>query len=784
MRYDFKKIEKKWQKIWAAKGHKQSCEGPILRSSSFGGQRKKYVLDMFPYPSGSGLHVGHLVGYVGSDIISRFYRMKGCQILHPMGWDAFGLPAENYAIKNKIHPSIAVKENIKNFKEELNAIGFSYDWDKEINTTDPAYYKWTQWIFLQMFKAGLAYEAEVPVNWCPKDKTVLANEEVTDGRCDRCDSLVERKKLKQWILKITSYADRLLGDLEGLDWPERVKEMQRNWIGKSEGTLIKFQIPMIGDQIEVFTTRPDTIDGVTYLVIAPEHSLIENHKLKIKNYEEVKKYVETASHKTDLMRQEQSKEKTGVELKGIKAINPFNNDEISVWVADYVLGHYGSGAIMAVPQYDERDREFAQKFNLPVIDKLLVEFSGEKAVKYKLRDWIFSRQRYWGEPIPIIKCEKCGNQPVPEENLPVVLPDVESYEPTGEAESPLAVIENWVNVQCPKCGGLAKRETNTMPQWAGSCWYYLAYLMQGINNFKFPISAYKDIFKNWLPVDLYIGGVEHAVLHLLYVRFWHKFLYDIKAVPTLEPFQKLMNQGLIMGTDGQKMSKSRENTVSAKEITEEFGADSLRVYEMFMGPFGDSKPWDVHGIIGIERFLNRIHNLINPKSHPPVGGPNPNQIANNQKDRIEKLLNKTIKKVTEDIESFKFNTAISALMILVNEMEKNPNLKIENYKLIIKLLFPFVPHLAQELWEKLGNSSLLDCELWPQYDEKLIKEEDVELVVQINNKVRGRIVVKSKLSQKEVERLVFSEKSIEKWIQGNKIKKVIFISDKLINFII
>ncbi len=763
MQYDFKKIEKKWQKIWATKGHKQSHDG-----------EKKYILDMFPYPSGSGLHVGHLVGYVGSDIISRFYRMNGYQVLHPMGWDAFGLPAENYAIKNKIHPSVAVKENIKNFKEELNMIGFSYDWNREINTTDPEYYKWTQWIFLQMFKSGLAYEAEIPVNWCPKDKTVLANEEVINGRCERCNSLVERRNLKQWILKITSYADRLLDDLEGLDWPERVKEMQRNWIGRSEGAEIEFRISNLEFRINVFTTRPDTIDGVTYLVVAPEHSLIENCKSKIENYNEVKKYVDEAFHKTELMRQGQ--EKTGVELKGIKAINPFNNNEISVWVADYVLGYYGSGAVMAVPQHDERDREFAQKFNLPIVDKPLVKFSGEKAVKYKLRDWIFSRQRYWGEPIPIIKCKECGNQPVPEKDLPVVLPDVKSYEPTGEAESPLAVIESWVNVQCPKCGGSAKRETNTMPQWAGSCWYYLAYLMQGTNNFKFPISEYKDIFKNWLPVDLYVGGVEHAVLHLLYARFWHKFLYDIKAVPTPEPFQKLMNQGLIMGADGQKMSKSRDNTVSAKEITENFGADSLRVYEMFMGPFGDSKPWDIHGIIGIERFLNRVWNLINSKSE----NLNSKQTPNNE---IQKTLNKTIKKVTEDIQNFKFNTAISALMILVNEMEKLPNLSIENCKLIIKLLFPFAPHLTQELWENLGNSSLLDYEQWPQWDEKLIEEENVEIVIQINGKVRGHLTVPRGSLQEQVEGSVFSEGLISKWVSNRKAKKLIFIPDKLINFI-
>ncbi len=765
MKYDFTKIEKKWQKIWAKNKYK-------IWHVEAGKSRKAYVLDMFPYPSGEGLHVGHVEGYTASDIYSRFLRMNGFNVLHPMGWDAFGLPAENYAIKTKTHPSLVVKKNVKNFTSQLKNLGFSYDWQSEINTTDPEYYKWTQWIFLQLFKNGLAYEAEVPVNWCPTDKTVISNEEITEGVCERCGSRVERRNLKQWLLKITAYADRLLQDLEGLDWPERVKEMQKNWIGRSEGALIRF--PLYCDRvcygdIEVFTTRPDTLAGATYLVLAPEHPWIKNYESRIMNYEAVKSYIHKAVNKSDRERQE-NKEKTGVELKGVRAINPLNKKEIPVWVSDYVLLHYGTGAIMAVPRHDERDREFAEKFKLliadePLIpkDEVIAKVSGKKTVNYKLRDWIFSRQRYWGEPIPIIKCEKCGNQPVSEKDLPVKLPSVKNYEPTGKAESPLAGIDKWVNVKCPKCGGKAKRETNTMPQWAGSCWYYLRYL--DTKNKKALADSKKE--KYWMSVDMYIGGAEHAVSHLLYARFWHKFLYDIKAVSTKEPFTKLVNQGLILGHDGQKMSKSRGNVANPDELIKKFGADSLRLYEMFMGPLKDAKPWDPRGIVGLYRFLSNIYNIVSKlqiKSNPQ----NPN---------TDKTLHKTIKKVTEDIKNLHFNTAISALMIMVNETGMFP-------AEAIKLLFPFAPHLAQELWERSGNKTLLDNEQWPAWDEKLVTEDEFDLLIQVNGKLRAKTKVHRGISEEQARALVLTNPEIKKWVEAKNIKRVIFVPNRLINFII
>ena len=789
MGYDFGKIEKKWQKVWAKNKYK-------IWAAEAKKPHKAYVLDMFPYPSGEGLHVGHVEGYTASDIYARYLRMNGFNVLHPMGWDAFGLPAENYAIKTKTHPSLVVKKNVKNFTSQLRSLGFSYDWQREINTTDPEYYKWTQWIFLQLFKKGLAYEAEVPVNWCPTDKTVLSNEEITDGACERCGSQVERRNLKQWLLKITAYADRLLQDLEGLDWPERVKEMQRNWIGRSEGALIRF--PLYCDRvcygdIEVFTTRPDTLTGATYLVLAPEHPWIKNYASRIRNYEEVRKYAEKAKNRSDRERQE-NKEKTGVELKGVRAINPINKKEVPVWISDYVLTHYGTGAIMAVPQHDERDREFAEKFKLliadePLIpkDEVIAKVGGKKTVNYKLRDWIFSRQRYWGEPIPIIKCEKCGNVPVPEEDLPVKLPNVKNYEPTGKAESPLAGIEKWVNVKCPKCSAPAKRETNTMPQWAGSCWYYIAYLFVNKNlKLKIKNSVIKNFFKifdYWLPVDMYVGGVEHAVLHLLYARFWHKFLYDIKVVSTKEPFMKLINQGLILGPDGQKMSKSRGNVANPDDLVKKFGADSLRLYEMFMGPLEDAKPWDSKGIVGMHRFLQRIHQLFAKNNFQfPISNFQTN--SNDQNSKLEKSLHRTIKKVTEDIRSLRFNTAISAMMILVNAMEKIPNLKIDNCKLIIRLLFPFAPHLAQELWDKSGNKTLLDNERWPVWDEKLVTEDDFDLLIQVNGKLRAKTKVHKGIGEEQARALVLTNPDIKKWVEAKEIKKVIFVPDRLINFII
>ena len=849
LKYNFRKIEKKWQAVWKRNKYK------VWRAADFSKNQnpkaKSYVLDMFPYPSGEGLHVGHVEGYTASDIYARFLRMNGRNVVHPMGWDAFGLPAENYAIKTKTHPSLVVKKNVRRFKAQLDSLGFSYDWQREINTTDPGYYKWTQWIFLQMFKNGLAYEAEMPVNWCPSCKTVLANEEVIDGHCERCDSLAERKSLKQWILKITDYAERLLKDLDGLDWPERVKEMQRNWIGRSEGVIIKFQVSSLKFPIEVFTTRPDTLAGATYLVLAPEHPLIKDLQRKIRNPNEVTRYVEQASHKSERERLAEVKEKTGVELKGIKAVNPLTNEQIPIWVADYVLVHYGTGAIMAVPAHDQRDFEFAQKFELPIkivicpnypepvcpilekayegdgylvgsgefdglpnneakktiLESLIKKDLAKKTVNYKLRDWVFSRQRYWGEPIPLVFCKNCKKQVenfksqnqnysfdkfslgellnpgwtvIPDSELPVKLPNVKNYQPTGKAESPLAGIEKWTKTSCPRCGGLATRETNTMPQWAGSNWYYLRYLDP--KNKEELVDHDKE--KYWMGVDLYIGGVEHAVLHLLYARFWHKFLYDIGIVSTKEPFGKLINQGLILGPDGQKMSKSRGNVANPDEIVSKFGADSLRLYEMFMGPLEEAKPWDSRGIVGMHRFLQRTWKLFTK----PGIEKNPRKSASTDAEsasiRVAKLLHKTIKKVTEDVKNFRFNTAISALMILVNEMEKNPQLLITNYQLLIKLLFPFAPHLAQELWQKLGNKSLLDYEPWPVWDEKLIQEEEFELIIQINGKMRGKIMTQKGIVEEDAKKLAFSQNVIKKWIGGKKIKKTIFVKDRLINFIV
>lgn len=805
-KYDFKKIESKWQKRWAKNKYEiwhvesgkdsESCKGDNV-----------YVLDMFPYPSGEGLHVGHVEGYTASDIMARFLRMNGYNVLHPMGWDAFGLPAENYAIKKKIHPRKVVEQNIKRFRNQLKKLGFSYDWQREINTTDPNYYKWTQWIFLQLFKRGLAYKAEAPVNWCPSCSTVLANEEIIEGRCERCGDFVERRNLKQWMLKITAYADRLLDDLNELDWPEKVKEMQRNWIGRSEGRVMQFPIFDSQFVIDIFTTRPDTVDGATYVVLAPEHPLIVHLKDKIKNWNEVAGYIATAENKSERERIAEGYKKTGVELKGVKAVNPYNKEKIPVWVADYVLAHYGTGAIMAVPAHDERDREFAETFNLPIKDAPLIpeeKWLGEKKVNYKLRDWVFSRQRYWGEPIPLVFCESCKNRvegyksvtqgvaqtknkhkkydfsigeqlnpgwiAVPEEDLPVKLPEVKNYQPTGRPESPLAGISRWVNVKCPKCGGPAKRETNTMPQWAGSNWYYLAYIVH--KNSKFELMN-KKALQQWLPVDIYIGGVEHAVLHLLYARFWHKFLYDIGIVPTKEPFQKLINQGLILGSDNQKMSKSRGNVINPDEMVEKFGADSLRLYEMFMGPLEDVKPWQPDGIVGLHRFLTRVYKLINKNK--------------DQTDRfdyeVEKMMHKTIKKVTQDIKEFKFNTAISAMMIFVSYAEKKV-ITSDQLAHFAKILFPFAPHLAQEMWEKTGGKTLLDKEQWPEWNESLTREEVFDLIIQINGKTRGKVKAKYGISEDDAKNLALNNEKVKKYLNDKNIKHIVFVKNKLINIVV
>ena len=977
---DFGKIEKKWQKIWYKEG--------IYKSAGWrnGKPKKFYVLDMFPYPSGEGLHVGHPRGYIATDVSARYKTMNGYGVLHPMGWDAFGLPAENYALKHKIHPKIAVSKNIKRFKEQLSKFGFTYDWDKEINTTDPEYYKWTQWIFLKMFENGLVYESREPIIWCPSCRTSLALEDLENGGCERCGSAVEKKPLRQWVLKMTAYAEKLLDGLKSLDWPEPIKEQQKNWIGKSEGTTIKFKLTTNNQRptteyIEVFTTRLDTIFGCTYLVVAPEHPLIKNYELRIKNYGEVKKYINQAGKKTDLMRTDLAKEKTGIEIKGIKAINPFNNEEVPIFVADYVLGGYGTGAVMAVPAHDERDFEFAKKYNLPIkeviipnrIDKrnppvsgkkteerknvhalvrnpknnkflclkskkflwitfpmggierdedvvdaarreveeetgyknlklvrvlggevraeyfakhknenrvayttgvlfdlineekspvekewedehelmwinesdvncetmchaemdvwlkrikgeeqactedgvlinskdftglesevarekmaawLIKNKIGNKKINYKMRDWVFARQRYWGEPFPLVYCEACAEKiksgkykkgeftkgelmnpgwvQISEKDLPVKLPNVKSYEPSGTGESPLVNIKEWVNARCPKCKGLGKRETNTMPQWAGSNWYYIAYLIKKGKKYEWD----KKEIKKWLPVDLYVGGVEHATRHLLYARFWHKFLYDIGEVSTNEPFKKLMNQGLILAEDGRKMSKRWKNVVNPDDIIKVFGADAIRLYEMFMGPFGQSIAWNTDGIKGVSRFLDRVWKLSQKLDNK----------SREENKKLDGLINKTIKKVTEDIEEFRFNTAISALMILANEMEKYPQLSITNYQLLIKLLSPFAPFLTEEIWRKvLGKKKSIHLEKWPKYDTKLIVENKFKLIIQINGKFRDSIEAGKGVSEEEIKKLALNSEKIKTLVGNGKIKRVIYVKDRLINIVL
>ncbi|MEW6407708.1 MAG: leucine--tRNA ligase [Patescibacteria group bacterium] len=832
-KYSHQKIEKKWQRRWE--------ELDLYKAQDFSKKKKFYVLDMFPYPSAEGLHVGHPEGYTATDIVARYKKMSGFNVLHPMGWDAFGLPTENYAIKTGIHPKIATARNIKRIKSQIKSLGFSYDWSREINTTDPEYYKWTQWIFLQMWKKGLAYEAVVPINFCPSCKTGLANEEVIEGRCERCKTKVIKKDIRQWMLKITACAERLLKDLDLLDWPQQIKEMQKNWIGKSEGSLIQFPIffsppaSHFPPPIVVFTTRPDTLFGTTYLVLSPEHKTISDLRFKILDFKNVEKYISKAKQKSDLERTNLAREKTGIELKGVFAINPATGKKIPIWVADYVLAHYGTGAVMAVPAHDQRDFEFAKKYELPIVEvispkerkfvqgeggglesavltkeayegegnlvnsgkfngmesemtrsKITKFVGGKKSVNYKLRDWVFSRQRYWGEPIPLVHCEKCGIVEVAEKDLPVRLPDVKKYKPTGTGQSPLADVKKWVSTKCPKCKGKAKRETNTMPQWAGSCWYYLAYILKKkskIENLKSKIVNY------WLPVDLYVGGAEHAVLHLLYARFWHKFLYDQGLVNTPEPFMKLRNQGLILGEDGQKMSKSRGNVINPDEVIKKYGADTMRMYEMFMGPFEEVKPWSTKGIIGIRRFLERVWNIYQKSQIPNPKFQIKSKIQN-PKSKItdlNRLLHKTIKKVTEDIENFKFNTAISSMMIFVNQLSAISNqqsaINKEILEKFLQILSPFAPHLAEELWERLGHKKSIFDEAWPEYDKNLIKEDFFELVIQINGKVRDRLKAKVDISQSEALELAKNQEKIKKHIAGRKIKKVIFVHKKLINIV-
>ncbi|MGB9726628.1 MAG: leucine--tRNA ligase [Minisyncoccia bacterium] len=821
MSYKPNKFFKKWQRFWAKNGF------ALFKARDNDKKEKIYILDMFPYPSGEGLHVGHIKGYTATDVLARFYRMRNYNVLHPMGWDAFGLPAENYALKIKKPPQETVLKNIKHFKQQCQLMGFSYDWSREINTTDPNYYKWTQWIFLQMFKHGLAYEAEVPVNWCPSCKTVLADEEVSDNKCERCGTEVIRKKLRQWLLKITAYAERLLNDLDLLDWPESIKTMQRNWIGRSEGVEVDFRVENTDEYIKVFTTRIDTIFGATYLVLSPEHPLV--NKITTSSYkEEVEKYQKAAFQKSEFERIKEVKEKTGI-FTGAYAINPANKERLPIWVSDYVLMNYGTGAVMGVPAHDKRDWDFAKTFTLSIkevispsgkenlnleapyegegilinsgpfsgrnnkeaIEQMILYVGGKKTIHYKLRDWIFSRQRYWGEPIPIIKCERCGNVPLKGNQLPLKLPKIKKYEPTGTAESPLAEIKEWVNVKCPICKGEAKRETNTMPQWAGSSWYYLRYLDP--KNKKRLADLKKE--KYFMPVDVYIGGAEHAVLHLLYARFWHKFLYDLGLVSTKEPFKKLINVGVILGEDGEKMSKSRGNTVSPEEIIKLYGVDALRTYELFMGPLTYSMKWNTKSINGIYRFLNRVFNLVEEKTKKNKKRDKKEKLemTKEAKKRLEENLkeielirHKTIKKVTEDIENFHFNTAISSIMSYLNKLSELPIELIErkHVETLVLLLSPFAPYTAEELWQNyLKHRNSVLKEKWPSYNKKLTEDKTFSLIVQINGKTRGKVSAQMGIEKSEAEKIALSLPFVNKHLT-KKPKKVIFVKDRLINFVL
>ena len=798
--YDFKKIEEKWQIIW----EKES----LYEVKEDNSKKKFYILDMFPYPSAEGLHVVHPEGYTASDIIARKRMMEGLNVLHPMGWDAFGLPTENYALKMKIHPKIATANNINNFKRQIKRFGFSYDWSREINTSDPSYYKWTQWIFLKMYENGLAYEADIPINWCPSCKTGLANEEVIQGSCERCGTKIERRNMRQWMLKITAYADRLLEDLDLLDWPEKIVTMQKNWIGRSEGVEIDFKIKDTNKTIKVFTTRPDTIFGATYLVLAPEHPIL-SELLTGTARENLDEYINRIKSRSDLERTSLIKEKEGI-FTNLFAINPVNGQVLPIYVADYVLLTYGTGAIMAVPAHDQRDFEFAVKYNLPVVQvikpdsvgnslneayegegvminssqfnsmnsiearKAITDYLekmgvGKKVVKYKLRDWVFSRQRFWGEPIPIVHCEKCGAVPVPYDELPLTLPDVPYYETSGTGESPLALIEDWVNVNCPKCGGKAKRETNTMPQWAGSCWYYIRYV-DPKNDSEL---ANKDKINYWLPVDLYIGGAEHAVLHLLYARFWHKFLFDIGEVNTPEPFIKLRNQGLVLAEDGRKMSKSLGNVINPDDVIDKYGADVIRMYEMFMGPFDQDTMWSTEGVEGIRRFINKVWSLFDETE---INEESPD-------DDTLRIMHKTIKKVSIDIENFSFNTAISSLMIYVNnllKLSKRPKVTLENLTL---LLAPFAPHMSEELWSLLSHSSSIFKEKWPDYIDELAKDKILEVPIQVNGKLRSKLFVSEEITEEEIKNLALIDDKVKSYTEGKNIKKVIYVKNKLLNIV-
>ncbi|HHY72619.1 MAG TPA: leucine--tRNA ligase [Bacillus bacterium] len=804
MSFDHKIIEKKWQTYWE--------ENKTFKTTEEKDQPKFYALDMFPYPSGAGLHVGHPEGYTATDILSRMKRMQGYNVLHPMGWDAFGLPAEQYALDTGNDPAEFTAKNINTFKRQIKSLGFSYDWDREINTTDPDYYKWTQWIFLKLYEKGLAYVDEVPVNWCPALGTVLANEEVIDGKSERGGHPVERKPMRQWMLKITAYADRLLEDLEELDWPESIKDMQRNWIGRSEGAEIMFEIEGIDKTFEVFTTRPDTIFGATYAVLAPEHPLVPEIT-KPEQKAAIEAYLEQIKSKSDLERTDLAKEKTGV-FTGAYAINPVNQEKMPIWIADYVLMGYGSGAIMAVPAHDERDYEFAVKFELPIkevvaggevskeaytgdgvhvnsaflnglnkeegIKKAIEWFEGngkgKKKISYRLRDWLFSRQRYWGEPIPVIHWEDGTTTTVREEELPLILPKTDNIKPSGTGESPLAIIEDWVNVVDHETGKKGRRETNTMPQWAGSCWYFLRF----IDPTNSEHLADPEKLKQWLPIDIYIGGAEHAVLHLLYARFWYKFLYDIGVVPTKEPFQKLFNQGMILGENNEKMSKSKGNVVNPDDIIESHGADTLRLYEMFMGPLDASIAWSTNGLDGARRFLDRIWRLFVTDD----GTLNAKITENGESKSLERVYHQTVKKVTDDYEHLRFNVAISQMMVFINDAYKAETLPLDYMKGFVKLLSPIAPHVAEELWEKLGASKgSISFEAWPSYDESKLVEDEVEIVVQLNGKVRTKLLIPKDATKELMEEIAMNDEKVKEDLGGKTVRKVIAVPGKLVNIV-
>ena len=799
--YNPKEIEQKWQKIW-------DDEKAFAASDDYS-KPKYYALVEFPYPSGQGLHVGHPRPYTALDIVARKRRMEGYNVLYPMGWDAFGLPTENYAIKNHIHPKIVTKNNVHRFKEQLHSLGYSFDWDREINTTDPEYYKWTQWIFLKLFKAGLAYKAEMPINWCTSCKVGLANEEVVNGHCERCGAEVIRKVKSQWMLKITEYADKLLEGLDHVDYIERVKVSQKNWIGRSTGAEVDFPIAGKEDKLRIYTTRPDTLFGVTYMVISPEHPYIEKFASEIKNLDEVKAYQEQAARKSDFERSELAKEKTGVKIDGLTAVNPVNGKEIPIWVSDYVLMSYGTGAIMAVPAHDERDWEFAKKFNMPIIQvvessegpvdvneaafvdvatgklvnsgflngmevaeakKAIIEYLekeniGTQKTNYTLRDWVFSRQRYWGEPIPIVHCDKCGYVPLPEDQLPLELPDVESYMPTDNGESPLAAMRSWVETTCPCCGGPAERETDTMPQWAGSSWYFLRYT----DPHNTEALASPEALKYWMPVDWYNGGMEHTTLHLLYSRFWHRFLYDEKVVPCPEPYQKRTSHGMILGENGEKMSKSRGNVVNPDDIVNEFGADTLRTYEMFIGAFELSAAWSNEGVKGCRRFLERVWKL--------------QEIVTDEagySKELETRMHQTIKKVSSDFETLKYNTAIAAMMSLINDFYKAGKVTRDEFKTLLILLNPVAPHMTEELWQIMNYGGRLYQTSWPTYEEAKTVESEVEIAVQVNGKVRATIKIAADISKEDA--IAAGKAAVADKLTGQIVKEI-YVPGRLVNIV-